>query len=173
MNTIKNIGGGGGQHQSPAIVTILAATLVAGTLDATGAIVAYGPMFGKATVEGIFRGIARGIFGKKALTGGIEMAYYGLLFHYMIAFCFTVFYFFIFPYISFLRKQKFASGLLYGLFVWCVMNLIVLPLVFSRPPIFHFPASLTGVLLIMFLIGLAIAFIIPRWYRGRLKSDLP
>jgi len=158
---------------SPAIAIILAGTLVAGTLDATGACVAYGPIFGKTTVERIFRGIASGVFGKRAMTGGVEMAYYGLLFHYMIALCWTSFYFLIFPYIPFLRIQKLASGLLYGIFVWCMMNLVVLPIVFSRPPSFHFPSSLTGVLLIMFLVGLPIAFIIPRYYLHRLATGFP
>jgi len=124
-------------------------------------------------VEQIFRGIASGVFGKRAMTGGIEMAYYGLLFHYMIALCWTSLYFLIFPYISFWGTQKLAAGLLYGIFVWCMMNLVVLPIVFSRPPSFHFPASLTGVLLLMFLIGLPIAFIVPRYYRHRLAAAFP
>ncbi|HMH24308.1 MAG TPA: DUF1440 domain-containing protein [Puia sp.] len=162
-----------GRNLSPAIATILTAGLIAGTLDATGAIVVYGPFLGKATVEGIFRGIASAIFRKRAMTEGTEMAYYGLLFHYLIAMSFAVFYFFIFPLIPFLRKHKVASGLIYGILAWCVMNLIVLPVAFSRPPVFHFPASFTGILLIMFLVGLPIALIIPRYYRHLRRDFIP
>ena len=84
----------GSYNYFPAIKTILLACLVAGTMDALAAIIMYGPVFGKLSVTRLFQGIASGAFGKKAFEGGAEMAVYGVIIHYTIAFIFSVIYFF-------------------------------------------------------------------------------
>src|SRR5580698_80975 len=115
--------------QSP-IKIILLSGFTAGTLDILGAILVYVVVQGKTTTLRMLQSIASGIFGKDAYAGGMTMACYGLIFHFLIAFSFAAGYFLSFPYISFLQKHKIISGLLYGIFIWLVMNLIVVPLVF-------------------------------------------
>lgn len=147
--------------------TILIAWLVAGTLDMLGALLVYTVILKKTTADKLLRGIASGIFKKQATTGGNEMLVYGVLFHYIIAFAFTIFFFIIFPYIPFLRKQKIIGGLLYGAFIWALMNVIVLPIVFpQRPPITLQPA-LIGASILMVMIGLPLSYFANKYYRTK------
>ena len=113
--------------RTPSIKLILLAGLVAGTLDILGALTVYSLILHKGSVMLILQRIASAALGQVAFKGGWAMAICGLGFHYIIAFCFTTAYVSLYPYLSFLKKYRLASGLLYGLFVWLVMNRIVLP----------------------------------------------
>jgi hypothetical protein len=144
--------------------TILLAGFTAGTLDITAAIVLLGNM--KAVP--ILKYIASGVFGKDAFAGGTEMALLGLLFHYMIAFSFAIAYFLIFPYLPpLLKKHKILSGLLYGIVVWIVMNLVVVPMTqVPRGPI-TLESALLNMAILMVCIGLPISFIVHRYYSSK------
>ena len=139
---------------------ILLAGLVAGTLDALAAIIVYGPVFGKASASGIFQGIASAAFGKEAFLEGSGMASYGIAFHYFIALSFAAFYFVVFRPVSFFRKNKITGGILYGVFVWLVMNLLVIPMSKIAPRTLHLWPVITGMLIIIFMVGLPISLII-------------
>lgn len=144
--------------------TILIAWLTAGTLDLLGAIIVYSLIMHRVTTEKLLQGIARGALGNSAFEGGTATALAGAGFHYFIAFCFTVFYFFIFPFIPFLRKQRIISGLLYGAFAWCVMNLAVLPLLHIANIPTKWDSIIRGAVILMFCIGLPISLIVSRYY---------
>lgn len=103
--------------------TVLITGLIAGTLDILAAIFLLAG--GEATR--VFRFIASGAFGKAGFEGGGEMVAWGIVFHYLIAFSWTVLYFLIYPRIAFLRRNKWLSALIYGTVVWTVMNLFVVP----------------------------------------------
>jgi uncharacterized membrane protein YagU involved in acid resistance len=145
--------------------TVISSGLTAGILDITAAIVIYAFILHKTTAEKILQSIASGIFKKEAYTGGPEMAFIGLGLHFLIAFIFAWFYFKIFPYIPFFKINTFLSGAAYGFFVWVVMNLIVLPIVFPVLPEkkLDFPLLLS-ILIIIFCIGMPIAFITRKYY---------
>lgn len=147
----------------PAIKTILLAGLLAGTLDGLAAIIVYVQVLGLISFSQLFQGIARGVFGKSAFSGGTPMVLYGIFFHYLIAYIFSIIYFFMFPIISFFRLHKFLSGLLYGLLVWLVMNLLVLPLVKINMP-FHLVGVIRGIVILMICVGLPVSFIVSRYY---------
>lgn len=151
----------------PPIKIILLAWLVAGTLDMLGAILVYTVIMKKLSADKLVRGIASGVFKKEAFSGGNEMIFYGVGFHYLIAFAFTIFYFIIFPYISFFRRQKILGGLLYGLFVWAVMNLIVLRIVFpTRAPI-TLEGAVIGASILMVMIGLTLSYFANKYYNNK------
>ena len=151
----------------PPIKTILLAWIVAGTLDILGAILVYTVIMKKISAEKLVRGIASGLFKNEAFTGGHEMIFSGVAFHYLIALAFTIFYFIIFPYISFFRTQKILGGLLYGLFVWAVMNLIVLRIVFpTRAPI-TLEGAVIGASILMVMIGLTLSYFANKYYRNK------
>ncbi len=76
--------------------TILKAWLLAGTLDGLSAII-YATIRGNKNPEKIFSYIASGLFGKESGMGETAMILWGVLFHFIIAFIFTVFFFFIYP----------------------------------------------------------------------------
>ena len=142
---------------------ILKTGFIAGTLDILAAII----ILAKMNVTGVLQYIASGVFGKESFSGGTTMAITGLIFHYIIAFSFTTLYFIFFPYVPFLGKQKWASGVLYGVFVWSVMNLIIVPLSSTNnSPLTWSGASLNMAILIV-CIGLPISFLASKYYSSR------
>ncbi|MNQ16623.1 hypothetical protein D3C85_296240 [compost metagenome] len=145
--------------------TIFLSGLIAGTLDILAALIIYDLILQKTTSIKILQSIASGIFKKEAYSGGSQMALYGLLLHYFIALTFAWFYFTIYPYFNFLKKNTLLSGILYGIFVWIIMNLVVLPTVFPGLPEKHldFPLILS-ILILIFCIGIPIAFITRKHY---------
>lgn len=142
--------------------------LVAGTLDIIAALLVYTVILQKTTAVKLLQSIASGVFKTEAYTGGPQMALYGFLLHYFIALSFAYFYFLIYPEFPFLKKSAILSGILYGIFVWIVMNLIVLPVTFPILPEKHldFPLLLS-ILILIFCIGLPIAFIARKYYATR------
>ncbi len=119
--------------------------------------------------EHIFRYIAKAVFGNEADSGGTLMIIWGAVFHFMIAFFFTAFLFVIYPTVIKWLRNKFVTGFVYGLFVWSVMNLVVVPL--SR--IKKFPSDLSqeiiAALILTGMIGLPVALIAHRFFRRKGK----
>ena len=152
------------QSSSPGLSTaIIRAGLIAGTLDGTAAIIQYTINGGKQPAN-IFRYIASGLFGKKALAGGWPMAGWGLLFHFLIAFAFTLFFFRIYPRVPWFAKNKLLTGLVYGVFVWAVMNLLVVPLSYiSKFPAHIKPAAIAMMILVV-CIGMPLSLLANKYY---------
>jgi len=148
----------------PAIMSILLAWLVAGTLDIAYAIIMWGPVFGKITAAQLLQGIASVLIGKSALTGGPATALLGLAMHYCISLAWTLIYFFIFPWLPFLARNKWTSGILYGGFVWAMMGMVVLPLVTGRSWHYDTIPFLKSIAPMILLLGPAIVLIINRYY---------
>jgi hypothetical protein len=145
--------------------TILFAALLAGTLDILAAILVYNIIMKRVTAVQILHGIASGIFGKTVLGNETNMAIIGLLLHYFIAFCFAAAYFFVFPYISFLKKNAVISGLLYGIIVWAIMNQVVVPLSQAYHGPFAWPSFFRSITILMLCVGLPISIITARYYK--------
>lgn len=152
-------------RKSPANA-ILISGLVAGTLDMLTALVVYSVVLHKTTAIRILHSIASGVFGKGAYDGGTAMAVAGIAFHYLIAFTWAILYFFAFPKIPVLKKNWILSGLFYGLFVWGVMNLGVLPLVFAHRSPLTWSSFLIGAFILMVMIGLPVSFITRKYYES-------
>lgn len=151
-------------QRASAIKSILISALVAGALDILAAIIVYSVVMHRTTDSMILQGIGKSAFGNQFFQDQTGLALYGLFVHFLIAFSFTVFYFFIFPHIHFLKTQRILSGLLYGIFAWCVMNLAILPL-------FHIANIPTkggsiarGAAILMVCIGLPISLVISSYY---------
>ena len=143
---------------------IITALIIAGTLDMLSAIVIYDLVMHRVTTMQILDGIAAALFGKTIIGNETVMAFIGLLLHYFITFCFVVFYFLLYPRIPLLQKNKIISGLLYGVIVWAIMNLLVVPTATGNHYHFLYPAFLRQILPLMFCIGLPISFIAANYY---------
>jgi hypothetical protein len=143
----------------PIIKTILIAGAVAGTLDMTGALIVYAGILHRASVMIILQRITSAAVGPIAFRGGWTTAFYGLLFHYLIAFSFATAYVLLYPYFPWLKKSRVVSGLLYGVVVWVIMNRIVLPMTKIPTPPFQWMGMLIGMALLLLFIGLPIAWI--------------
>ncbi|MBN9381094.1 MAG: hypothetical protein J0H74_10025 [Chitinophagaceae bacterium] len=148
----------------PAIRVLLIAFLVAGTLDITYAIITWGPVFGKITATQLLQGIAATLTGKSAFEEGTATALLGLAMHYCISLAWTLLYFFIFPHLPFLARNKWTSGVLYGVFVWAAMTLVIVPLVTGRAWHFSTIPFLKSIAPMVLFFGPAIALIINRYY---------
>lgn len=147
--------------------TILKAGFLAGLLDIAAACLQYviqrggepGPML---------RFIASGVFGRAALNGGWPMTLAGLLFHFLIAYLFAIFFFIIYKRLGIDRMHKIVAGIVYGIFVWAVMACIVLPL--SNTPSkfpFRFVPIIRAMAILIACVGIPISLVIGRYYESR------
>jgi len=135
---------------------ILVGGIVAGTFDALAAFYLYG--------WGMPRGIASGLLGRSALQGGTPAWILGLALHFFIAVSAAGVYYAASRKLKFLTESPVVCGLFYGIAVFLVMNLIVLPLsaIHFRGP-FQYLGLVRGILIHMFLIGLPIAWSVRRY----------
>jgi hypothetical protein len=131
---------------------ILVGGAIAGTFDLTSAFFTFG--------LGAPRGIAGGLLGRQAvLQGGTGIWILGVLLHYFIAISAAAIYCLASRKLEFLRDHWLVCGIFYGIAIFLVMNLVVLPLCayhFTGP--YKFRDLLQGLLVHMFFIGLPIAF---------------
>ena len=141
--------------------TILWAGLVAGTLDITAAFLIY-TRSGLAAIH-LLQGIASGLIGKAAMTGGIGTALLGLLCHFVIATSWAAIYFAASRRMHFLLEHEIISGVAYGLIVYGVMNHIVIPLSAIGPRPFSLPAAARAAAILVVCVGLPIAIIVHRF----------
>jgi hypothetical protein len=133
------------------VVPILAGGLIAGTFDAIAAILTFGWRMA--------RGIASGLLGSKAFSGGMGTWCLGLALHFFIAISAAAIYCYASRKLGFLREHFFVCGIFYGIAIYLVMNLVVVPLSAFPFPVgpFTVRALYQGLLIHMFLIGLPIA----------------
>jgi len=146
-------------------IAILLTGLIAGTLDATAAILNFIISTHKNPAV-IFQYIASGVFGPKAFSGDSYIVI-GILFHYLIAYLFTAFFFLIYPYIGGIAKNKVLTAVIYGVFVWLVMNFIVVPLSDVPKSPFNAKGVILGIAFLIVCIGLPNAFMAGRFYNRR------
>jgi len=142
---------------------VLITGLLAGFLDGLAAIIDY-LIRGRTHPENIFKYIASGVFGKKAFTNGPIMVCWGVLFHFLIAMLFTLFYFLIYKRIKGLGNQLILAAVLYGSLVWVIMNLVVVPLSFNTPVTLSFQKIIISLLILICCIGLPITFMARKYY---------
>jgi uncharacterized membrane protein YagU involved in acid resistance len=140
---------------------IIWAGLLAGTLDIIAACGLFSIRTGQDPII-VLRFVASGALGVKAMTGGWTSALMGLLFHYIIAFSWTTLFFLVFPKLP--NGSWILYGLLYGIVVWLIMNLAVLPLTRITPRPFSWNGAITGTIVLMVAIGLPISYLANKFY---------
>ena len=146
--------------------TILYSGLVAGLLDALAGVIVYYIWFSMNPFQ-VLQFIASGVYGPAAINGSVFMIFAGLFFHFVIAYAVAIIYFYANHIVPLLGKYKIASGLIYGLGIWLVMNLLILTV--SNIPKSPFDAGLAvvGIIWHMVLVGLPIALITYRYYNRK------
>ena len=149
---------------SGALGAILLAGFTAGTLDILSACTQYYLSSGKNPVM-VLNYVASGFFGKEtAYANGPVMPIAGLLFHYLIAFSFTLFFFWLYPKWKALAWNKFVTAFGYGLFVWAVMNLLVVPMSLTPKKPFDISRAIIAATILICMIGLPVTLIIGNYY---------
>ena len=143
----------------PAARAIILTGLVVGTLDIISAFVI--ALSRGSTVIRLLQFIASGLLGPQAFQGGTATAILGLALHFLIAFTLVAVFYAARRSAGFVREHAVSAGIIYGLGVYAVMNLVVLPLSAARPR--H---SITGDLIQigihMFVIGLPTSLLLRR-----------
>jgi len=150
---------------SAKIKAIIGTGLLVGSFDILAAFADYYIETGK-NPEGVLRFIASGVFGKKAFTGTDMMIWIGLLFHFIIAFAFTIIFFIIYPRTKLLQLNVVLVAVIFAIVIWFVMNLIVVPLSNTPSIPFKFINALKAVLILIFTIGFPFAIIFRNFYRS-------
>jgi hypothetical protein len=142
---------------------VLTAGALAGTLDLTGAIVVSWLRANVAPIR-IMQSIAAGLLGQASYDDGWGTAALGVALHFFIATSWAAIFYAASRRLRFLVAQWPVAGPIYGVGVYLFMNFVVLPLSALPPP--KTPPTLTGraigMSLIMFCIGLPIAWIVRR-----------
>jgi hypothetical protein len=139
---------------TPAQALLLGA-LTVGVLDGLDAIVFFG-LRGVAPTR-ILQSIASGLLGREAYQGGAATAVLGLLVHFGIAWAVVVVYYLVSRRFPGLTRHPLASGPLYGLLVYGVMNFLVLPLSAAVTGPRTLPVVVNGLLIHAFGVGLPAA----------------
>lgn len=141
--------------------------LLAGVLDGAAAVVVH-LIRGGRTPARIFNYIASGVFGPAAMNGGTPMVLAGIGFHMVIAMGWTILYFLAARQFEVLRRHAIASAVAYGIFVWIMMNKVVLPL--SRVQMAAtttWNSIIVGALVLVVCIGFPIALGARRYFSQR------
>jgi hypothetical protein len=148
--------------------TVALAGLLVGTLDITAALVKFYSKTGKDPLI-VLKYIASAVVGKEAAySGGNKMAALGLLLHFLIAFIWTIFFFWIYPKLKFLSFNRILTGILYGIFIWAIMSYVVVPMSkASSGGAFNLKQAAIDTLILIGAIGLPLSFIAHKYYKGK------
>lgn len=133
---------------------VLLAGLAAGAVDILAAFVIYRP----ATPVQILQSIAAGLQGTAAFQGGWTSAGIGLAAHFLISIAFAALYLAAAAAAPVLLRRPLAPGLAFGLFVYGVMNAVVVPLSLAPERPDPAPQMIGLGLLAHALFGLTLAF---------------
>lgn len=143
-------------RRNPAVFAILVGGLIAATLDITYAI-GFSAWRGVPPMR-LLQSVASGLLGAASYEGGTATATLGLVLHYLMALVIAAIFYFASRRLTFLTRNPITWGALYGIVVYAVMNLVVLPLsAFPHPLKFVPIVVITGLLVHMFCIGVPIS----------------
>ncbi len=135
---------------SKPLLAIFVGGLIAGALDLTSAFLTFG--------WGVPRAIAGGLLGRTAFQGGPGTYVLGVLLHFFIACSAAAIYYAASRVLGFMTEHPVVCGMFYGIAIFLVMNLVVLPLsaLHARGP-YRLGGLIQGLLVHMVIIGLPIA----------------
>lgn len=142
--------------RSPAASAIFIGGSIGGALDITYAIT-FSATQGLPPI-GLLQTVASGLLGQAAYDGGILTAVLGFALHFALSYLIASVFYFASGHINFLTRHAIISGILFGIIVFLVMKLIVLPLsAFPHPITFKPLSTITNLMSHMFLFGIPIA----------------
>ena len=145
---------------TPTAQAILTATLACGTLDAIAASTQAAALH--IPIARVWKGVASGLLGPRALESGSTTVALGLALHFLISLIISTIYVLAAERLPWMLRHPLSTGALYGIAVFFVMNLVVLPL--SRRPKrpFNRKFAATQLAIHIFIVGWSIA--ISTWY---------
>jgi hypothetical protein len=148
---------------------ILMTGLIAGMLDGLAAVVQTFIIANRGPGV-VFRYVASGVFGTEAFQGGTPMAIAGFIFHMTIATGWASLFYSLAIRFRSLLGHKILSSILYGIFVWCCMNLVVTPLSNVPQRALTVKGVLTSTTIIIVFIGFPIVYFTDYFLRNRSRK---
>ena len=145
----------------PYLSAVLLGGSVAGALDIIFAI-SFAAYNGVAPVR-LLQIVASGLLGTQAFAGGVPVAVLGLALHFALSFLWAGIFFGLASRVPSLTRYPFVAGAAFGVVVFLVMRLVVLPLsAFPYPVSFKPLATTLDLLSHALLFGLPIALAVRR-----------
>jgi hypothetical protein len=148
------------QKSSSALSAIFWAGLTCGAMDISAAFITWWPR--GIMPDRILKGIASGLLGPDAYSGGWQIAALGLALHFFIAFSAATVFYFASRKIAILAQHPVLSGISYGVAVYIVMYWIVMPLSRYRHRPFTVSSTAIAIVTHMLCVGLPISLVISR-----------
>jgi hypothetical protein len=140
--------------------------LIIGCLDASAASLQAYIVSGVSPVR-VFTFVASGAFGQRAYEGGSMMALIGLTFHFIVAISWTFIFYAIYPKLTALQSNKFFVGIAYGIFIWLLMNFVVIPLSLIGLRPFNLVSASIQIIIHLFVIGVPISYLTNKFYSAK------
>jgi hypothetical protein len=146
------------------IKTIVLAWLLVGTLDIASATIHF-LLRGNSNPVNILIYISSAVYGPRAAEiGPPSMALLGLALHYLIALIWTLIFFFLYPRIPAMSKNRIVTGIVYGFFMQIIMSQVVVKLSNTAKGPFNLQAFLINGVILCVAIGIPLSFIAYRWF---------
>jgi hypothetical protein len=148
-------------RSNEAVRALLFGGLLAGALDITAAFVIFGRR--GATPLEVLQSVASGLLGRAAYEGGWATGFLGGALHFLIASGAAAVFVAASRHLTLLVRHPMIWGPLYGIAVYLLMNLVVLPL--SAVPPRPFTPNFVMIVVHMLCVGLPIALVASRYMR--------
>jgi hypothetical protein len=155
-----------GRVKQGALETIVVTGICVGIIDGVAAVALTMARSGRSPLI-VFQYIASGILGNAAFSGGMASVILGMACHFFIALSWSAVFFFLQPATSRFIKGKVGKSILYGVIIWIVMNLLVLPLSAVDQGTFRATKIFTGAGILIVAAGLPMAYFFDRYYIAR------
>lgn len=168
---MANINNSNNKHPGAPFSTIIKAGLLAGTLDICLAFL-YSYIKRGTDPATVLQYISKVALGKTTIAGPTISTLSGLLIHFLIAMAWTILFFILYRWLNLARLNKMVTGILYGLFVWAMMNVLILPLWNNKPFVFNAESATINALILIAAIGMPLSFIAHNYYSKKNNSTL-
>lgn len=143
------------------IYFFIKAWLLVAVLDIIAAMLSFYLSTGKSPAI-VLKFIASAVVGSDAYTGGLTSMLLGMVLHFLVAFLFTLFFFLVYKPLALYRYNVYLVGILYGMFIWLVMNKLVLPITPVMQQPFKWVEAGRAMLILITMIGLPLAFMLKK-----------
>lgn len=138
--------------------TIAIGSLAVGVLDILKPILFL--LFKGISATRIFQSVARGVLGRDAFQGGLTTAALGAFLHFFIAFSVFTTYYLVSRKVPILVRHALILGPLYGIAVYCFMQLVVFPLSAIGSVPHPMPVLVDGILTHIICVGLPTGIVV-------------
>ncbi|MEO5603610.1 MAG: hypothetical protein ABIR06_22005 [Cyclobacteriaceae bacterium] len=145
------------------VKTILVTACFIGAADGLAAILLTYSLYNRPPII-VFQYIASALLGRASFSGGFLSGLIGLIAHFFIALLWTILFFNLHPTFSFFVRNKIIKSIIYGIIIWTIMNLLVLPL--SRIPSVNIDLyqALIGMAILIIAAGIPLSFIFDKFF---------